>query len=114
MPGGCLNFLGLLFAVTAAISVPQSGTAISSARPFGRIRLVEANPDDGDEGRVNPMDKSLKLLVVPVLPAAGSLNPSRLTPTAVPAAITSAIMLAIRNAVVSPIARDDGAVAYPD
>ena len=57
---------------------------------------------------VKPMNQaSFESFVVPVLPAAGSLKPSRLTLAAVPALTTSAIMFDIRNAVVSLVARDD-------
>ena len=52
---------------------------------------------------------SLKSLVVPVLPAAGSVKPRPRARAAVPALMTSASMFAIRNAVVSLMARvDDG------
>jgi hypothetical protein len=52
-------------------------------------------------------------LVVPVLPAAGSLKPSRRAVEPVPPSITSAIIVVTRNAVASLIARcADGMRSY--
>ena len=60
---------------------------------------------------VKPMNQaSLKSLVVPVFPAAGSVNPRPRAFAAVPALITSASIVDIRNAVDSLMARPRGSV----
>src|SRR5262245_21090967 len=62
---------------------------------------------------VYPMNQaSLQSFVVPVLPAAGSVNPALRARAPVPALMTSDNIVDIRNAVVGLIARvDDSSVA---
>src|SRR5439155_17825792 len=110
IPGGGTSHSGLSARVAAFMKLAQAGTATSAANPFGRIVRGSSKPTHTPATSlgVKPTNHaSLKSLVVPVLPAAGSLNPSCRTRAAVPAFTTSASMSVIKNAVVSPMARVD-------
>ena len=84
------------------------GTASWPAKPFLTIVFGVSNPIQTPATRfgVNPTNHaSTKSFVVPVLPAAGRVNPMALARFAVPASMTSASIVAIRKAVVSETAR---------
>src|SRR6185503_2841472 len=99
IPRGRSNHTGPSPRVAIVMNFAQMGTATSDAKPLGRIVFAWSNPTHTPATSVGvyPMNHaSLKSLVVPVLPAAGSVKPRRLAPAAVPAFTTSASIVDIR------------------
>ena len=94
---------GLSSCVAAFMNFAHTGTATSAAKPLGRIVRGWSKPTQtpATSFGVKPTNQaSLKSLVVPVLPAAGSVKPERARARLpVPALITSASIVDIRNAV---------------
>ena len=88
----------------------HSGTATSAAKPFGqnRVRLIEADPDAGHQLRREADEPGVVEVVGRAGLAGGRQREARARARAspVPALITSASIVDIRNAVVSLIARD--------
>src|SRR6478735_44615 len=105
---GGLNHADGEFFVASFMNDAHIGTASWPAKPFLTIVRGVSNPTHTPATRlgVNPTNHaSTKSLVVPVLPAAGSLKPIARARLAVPASITSASIDAMRNAVDSDTAR---------
>src|SRR4029450_4122772 len=109
-PDGGTGHSGLSSLVATFMKRVHNGTARSAAKPLGLTVGGCSNPTHPPATRrgVKPTNQaSLKSLVVPVLPAAGSVNPICRVRYAAPALTTSASIVVIRNAVVSLMARPE-------
>src|SRR5215216_4066278 len=106
--GGGWNHTSPSFFVATLMNRAHIGTASWPANPFLTIVRGLSNPTHTPATifGVKPTNHaSTKSLVVPVLPAAGNVNPTVRARFAVPASTTSASIVAMRNAVDSDTAR---------